>query len=81
MHERVEKTVLLPCTVPISGGEAFTPVWASSCQLSAVTIASSLMGGCGLSHKRIEDGYKSTYVKFGDWKPNKTGDMVSLIHV
>ena len=22
MHERVEKTVLFPCTVPISGGEA-----------------------------------------------------------
>ena len=32
-HKRVEKTVLLPCTVPISDGEAFIPVWASGCQL------------------------------------------------
>ena len=28
-------------------------------------IASSLMGGYGLSHKRVEDGCKSTCVKFG----------------
>jgi len=58
MHKRVEKTILLPCTALISDGEAFIPVWASSCWLSAVTIASSLMGGCGLSHKRVEDGCK-----------------------
>ena len=32
---------------------------------SAVTIASSLMGGCGLSHERVEDGCKSTCVEFG----------------
>jgi len=50
---------------PISGEEAFFPVWASGCWLSAVTNASSLMGGCGLSHKCAEDGYKSTCVKFG----------------
>ena len=61
MHERVEKTVLLPCMVPISGGEA---VWASGCQLSAVPIANSLIGGCGLSHERVDDGCKSTCVKF-----------------
>ena len=60
-----EKTVLLPCTAPISDGEAFIPVWASGCRLSAVTIASSLMGGCGLSHERVEDGCKSTCVEFG----------------
>ena len=64
MNERGEKTVLLPCTVPISGGEAFIPVWVSGCRLSAVTIASTLMGGCSLSHKRVEDGCKSTCVKF-----------------
>ena len=37
-------------------------------RLTAVTIASSLltlMDGCGLSHERVEDGCKSTYVKFG----------------
>jgi len=45
----------------ISGGEAFFPVWASGCQLSAMTIANSLMGGCGLSHEHVEDGCKSTY--------------------
>ena len=60
----VEKTVLLPCTVPISGGEAFIPVWTSSCWLSAVTIASSLMGGCGLGHEHVEDDCKSSCVKF-----------------
>jgi len=76
MHKRVEKTVLLPCTAPISNGKAFIPVWASSCRLSAVTIASSLIGGCGLSHERVEDGCKSTCVEFGVWKPDRTGDMV-----
>ena len=35
-------------------------------QAVAVTIASSLMGGCVLSHKRVEDGCKSTHVEFGD---------------
>jgi len=34
-------------------------------RLSAVTIASSLMGGCGLSHEHVEDGCKSTCVKLG----------------
>jgi len=61
----IEKTVLSPCMAPISSGEAFIPVWASTCRLNAVTIASSLMGGCGLSHEHVEDGCNSTYVKFG----------------
>ena len=41
------------------------PSLASSCRLSAVTIASSLMGGRGLSHEREENGCKSTCVKLG----------------
>ena len=41
------------------------PVWASVCRLSAVTIASLLMGGSGLSHDYVEDGGTSTCVKFG----------------
>ena len=65
MCKRVEKSVLLLCTVPIFDGEAFIPVWASGCQLSAMTIASSLMGGCGLSHEHVKDGCKSTCVEFG----------------
>jgi len=65
MHKRVEKTVLLPCTVPISDGEAFIPVWASGCRLSAVTIVSSLRGGCGLSHECVKHGCKSACVEFG----------------
>ena len=65
MHERVEKTVLLPCTAPISSGETFIPVWASGCRLRAMTIARSSMGGCDLSHKHVEDGCKSTCVVFG----------------
>ena len=37
-------------------GEATFPAWVSSFQPKAVTIASSLMGGCGLSHECVEDG-------------------------
>ena len=79
MHKQVEKTVFSPCTVPISGGKAFIPVWMSGCWLSAMTIASLLMGGCGLSHEHVEDGCKNACVKFEN--PDRTGDMVSLIHV
>ena len=79
MRERVKTTVLSLCTAPISSGEAFFPVWVSGCQLSTVTIASSLMGESG--HERVEDGCKSTCVKFGDCKPDRTGDMASLMHV
>ena len=79
MHKQVEKTVFLPCTVPISGGKAFIPVWMSGCWLSAMTIASLLMGRCGLSHEHVEDGCKNTCVKFEN--PDRTGDMVSLIDV
>jgi len=46
---------------------------------SAVTIASSLMGGCGLSHKRVEDGCKSTCVKV--WGLKTRQNYASLIHV
>jgi len=42
------------------------PVWASVCRLSAMTIASLLMGGSGLSHGCVEDGCMSTCVKFWD---------------
>ena len=30
-----------------------------------MTVASLLMGGCGLSYEHVEDGCKSTYVEFG----------------
>jgi len=50
MHKWVEKTVLSPCTAPISSGEAFIPVWASGCQLSAVNIASSVMEQWHITH-------------------------------
>ena len=49
------------------------PVWACSCRLSAVTIASSLMGECGLSHKCVEDGCKSACVEFGAENPTELG--------
>ena len=39
-----------PARHTFSGGEAFIPVWVSGCWLSAMTTASSLMGGCGLRH-------------------------------
>ena len=47
---------------PYSCSEAFFPVWTSSCQPRAVTIASLLMGGCSLRHEHVEDGCKSTCV-------------------
>jgi len=34
------------------------PVGVSGCRLSTVSIATSLMGGCGLSHECVEDGCK-----------------------
>jgi len=40
-----------------------------------MTIASSLMGGCGLGHEHVEDGCKSTCVKFGGGKFDRTGDI------
>ena len=46
-----------------------------------MTIASSIMGEYGLCHEIVEDGCKSACVKFGGSKPNRTGDMVSLMHV
>ena len=64
MHKRAEKTVLSPCTAPILCKEAFFPVWMSGCWTGVMTIARSLIGGCGLSHECLEDGCKSTYVKF-----------------
>ena len=65
MHEQIGKAVLSTCTVPISCREALFQVWASGCWPRAVTIASLLVGGCGLGHERVEDGCKSTCVKFG----------------
>jgi len=38
------------------------------------------MGGCDLSHDHVEDDTKSTCVKFGGWKRDRTRDMVSLNH-
>ena len=78
---RLKKSSLLALHSAHFWGKAFIPVWVSSCWLSAMTIASLLMGGCGLSHKHVEDGCKSTCVEFGGWKSNRSGDMVSLIHV
>jgi len=56
-----------------SSHHALCPFWrgslfpnlASGYRLSAITIASLLMGGYGLSHEREEDGCKSTCVEFG----------------
>jgi len=45
------ETVLSSCMAHTSSGEAFLPVWVSSCWLIAITIASSLMGWCGLRQK------------------------------
>ena len=50
-----EKIVPSPCTAPISGREAFIPVWASGCRLSAMTIAYMYLlmgGGCNLSQQQ-----------------------------
>ena len=65
MSSWVGKTVLSPCMAPTSGREGLFPVWVSGCQPRAMAIASSLMGGCSLGHEHVEDGCKSTCVKFG----------------
>ena len=73
--QRAEKTVLSLCWTPIPDSEAFFPVWSSSCWPGAVTISSSLMVGCDLSHECVEDGCNGNCATFGGWKPDKTGDM------
>jgi len=70
----------MSCTAPVSSNVAFILVWASICQLSAVIIASSLMSGCGLSHKCVEDSFKSICVKFGAENQQNWGN-VSFIYV
>ena len=39
----------------------------------AMTIASMLMGGCGLSHEHVEDGCKSTVWSLGAENPTELG--------
>jgi len=63
MHEWVEKTVLLPAQHPFLVGKPFPQ--SGQAFSSLVPIASSLMGGCGLSDEHVEDDYKSTCVEFG----------------
>ena len=63
-------TAVLLCTIGLRKQSSYParrpfPVWANLCRLSAVTIASLLMGGSGLSHDCVEDGGTSTCVKFG----------------
>jgi len=65
MHKQVEKPVLSPCAVPISGGEAVFPVWASGLSAECCDYCKLINGGYGLSHECVEDGCKSTCVKFG----------------
>jgi len=36
MHKWVEKIVFSSCTAPISGREAFFPVWVCGCWVSAM---------------------------------------------
>ena len=60
---RKQSSCLARCPFPM--GKHLSQSGRASCQLSAVTIASLLMGGCDLSHECVEDGCKSTCVEFG----------------
>ena len=60
MHKRAEKIVFSPFRPPIPAVKLFFPVWVSGCWSRAVAIVSLLMGGCGLSQKRVEDGCKDS---------------------
>jgi len=62
------------CTVPISSKEAFILVWVSSCQLSAVTIAGSLMSGCSSSHKHVEIALRAFLWSLGAENPTELGE-------
>ena len=64
MHKQVEKTVLSPYAVPISGGEAVFPVWASRLSAECCDYC-KLVNGWVWSNECVEDGCKSTCVKFG----------------
>ena len=55
MHKWAERKSPLPCRTPISGNEGFFPVWTSSCQPRAMTIASLLMGGYGLEPRMYRE--------------------------
>ena len=63
---RLEKQSYHLARCQFLAGKLFFPVLASGCWPRAVTIASLLMGGCGLGHKHVEDGCKSNCVKLGD---------------
>ena len=64
MHERVEKSPLTLHGIHFQLG-SLNPSLGECCWLRAMTIASLLMGGCGLSHEHVEDGRKTMCVKFG----------------
>ena len=84
MHKQGEKTVLSPCMAPISGRKLYSqPRQAVAMRARAVTIASLLMGGCGLSQEGVEDGCKGTcgyLCKVWGLSPDRTGDAISLMH-
>ena len=63
---------------PFLAGKLFRPVWVSGCQLSAVTIASSLISGCGLSHEHSEDSCKSTCMRFGGWNNLSGNGLITM---
>jgi len=62
-------TAVLLCTNRLTK-QSSCPAWhpfptGKHLSQSGRVVASSLMGGCGLSHERVEDGRKSTCVEFG----------------
>ena len=75
MHKRVEKTVLSPARCPFPMGKPLSH--SGRAGAGWVPWLLPAHGGCGLSHERVEDGCKSTCAKFGGWKPDRTGDMVT----
>jgi len=59
--KRLRKLSLHFAGPPFQTGKLFFPVCTSGCWPIAMTIASLLMNGCGLSHEHVKDG-----AKFGD---------------
>jgi len=68
MHEWIAKTVLLPYTMPISGREAFS--WSGQVLAGRELRLLQAYQWVGVVwREHVEDGCKSTCVKFGGWKP------------
>ena len=81
MQEWTEKTVLSLCRAPIYGREAFFPICMSSCWPRAVTVCKLVNKWVWFESQTCRGWLREHLCEvWGQKKPNRTGDVVSLIH-